>query len=104
MRLRITFAFMVLLLAFSCKKSANALDATTSSPLIGKWTEVSATNAPGGRPIFFTVNTPGPAYVTFGDTGEIQTDFFINSIKYNVSGSDIILTYSDPAISTVDYD
>ena len=79
---------MLLLFAFSCKKDNNA------NTLVGKWTVVSSTYSAGGPPIFFTANTPGPGYVQFGDSGAIQTNFFIDCIKYSASGNNIALTYN----------
>jgi len=95
---RIVLPFILLLFTFSCKKDTN------NAQLIGKWIEVSGTTGPGDRPVFFMANTPGPAYVQFGDSGKILTTFFINCIKYNVSGSVIALTYDDSStISNVKY-
>jgi len=98
MKLGIVLPFILLLFAFSCKKDTN------NAQLIGKWIEVSGTGGTGDRPAFFMANTPGPAYVQFEDSGKIQTTFFINCIKYSVSGSEIMLTYDDSStISNIKY-
>jgi hypothetical protein len=98
MKPRIVLPFFLLLFAFSCKKDTN------NAQLIGKWIVVSGTGGPGSRPVFFMANTPGPTYVQFEDLGKIQTTFFINCIKYSVSGNEIVLTYDDSsAISNVKY-
>jgi hypothetical protein len=100
MKLKITLGLILLLFVFSCKK-----EATSNPQLIGKWTEVNATGIPGDGEVYFLNIASGPPYVQFGNAGEIQTNLFINCIKYSISGSKMVLTYNNgSAINNITYD
>jgi hypothetical protein len=87
MKLKITLAFVVLLFALSCKKSSNP------APLIGKWTVVSSVAGNGGPEAFFTALNPGPDYIQFGEGGAIESNFFVNCIKYSLSGNNVVFAF-----------
>jgi len=74
---------ILLVLTLSCKKDSNSNNA-----IIGKWRFVGSYQSTGGPETFSpAANNQANDYVRFGSGGKIESDYFLGTASYSLSGT-----------------